>query len=1729
MSQLGRISGQLLKENLTRNGHDLAFDTDLLYLSVVDPTQPLKVVGIGINNINPSTELDVSGTTKTTDLDVTTQADLADLTVLGSTITSNTGTLNLSNNTGDQVTYQNKLVIDDIDITSNIISTNNGSVNLELRPHGSGTVDIYADTNVYGNITVTGNIRTDGTITVGDANTDNITINADVASNIIPDQTDTYTLGDVDHKWKDVWVQNIYADNIISGDITVDGVNLTTRQGNIYYVSVNGNDTNTGTHQNDTFKTIYHALSEAIDGDTVYVYPGRYEEIFPLTVPVGVTVHGVSLRSVVVFPTAATMYNDAFHMTGDATVEDFTLTGFRQDFVSNTGHAFAFEPGFKVTSRSPYVRNVTVITYGTPTVLSVSSTQTEVVAGLTRIKNIVSDIVRNVPVSPSIGNAEIQNTLLTTSDLTTAGLLEDLLDIVISIINNGADKTSLDLLTIIANSTAVSTGMLANAAAILVANTNFIKQEVYAYMVFTYPLSTIDDTLTKNNMGLILDAMEYDIIRGGNEHSVYAGLGFWTYPANDPRGYASGDAGAGANLNGALADPDSREAAMLFNGVTFITPNQESITATNGARVEWTNSFTYFADKSMYLYSSPEGFAGNGKTRVKITNTTGTWAVGNTLNYYDTDGTTVLASGVIESIDGDFYNIDSRVLGFEQIQDRAGKTVVVHGNAKLSTAVKKFGTASLALDGTGDYLSVASQPDFAFGTGDFTIEGWFYRTNAALATLIDFRPISGTTPYQQLNLSSTGVLRYAVNGATVITGSSLTLNTWVHVAVSRAGSSTKLFVNGTQSGSTYTDTNNYSVNYSLTIGATNLGVAAYAGYIDDVRITKGVARYTATFTLPTAQLTGNLSTVLLITLNGLNNSTAIADNGITLQDLRTSAGGRATIIDFADYSDFGVEVRSIGSASVYGEYGIYGDGDGVIAYLIGQNLAYIGNEKEVDNDPTTVIQANEIVELNRAKIYYQSADAKGDFRIGDLFYVNQQTGEVTFPNSTITIGTSLTFDNGVGDVTYLDATKIETGDFRISGNTVETLTQDFNIQAASNLINLQSNVTITGNLDVTGNVTIGGNITIGDQSTDTVSFVAGVNSDIVPNNPLGVPVYNLGTSSKQWLNLYSTQVTINKVQIDTNEIRSLTGNTDLTLLAAGSGNIYVPSNNVQLDQNLTVNGTTYLKDTTIVGTVTQTGAVTQTGNLTQTGSTEITGTLTVGSTAQFQDIKIDTNIITTTIGNNNLVLSAAGTGRVIVPSDDVSISQTLTITGTTSTTTINNTGTVTSGTFSTGDIRITSNNITTTIGSNNLVLEANGTGKIYVPTNDVSLGKTLTVVGNTTLADTSITGTLTQVGNTTQTGDVTQTGNYVLNGNLTVSNIAQFKDVNITNNIISTTLSNSNLQLSAAGTGRIYVPTNNVTIENNLTVVGTSTTATINNTGTVTSGTFSTGNISISGSTIQTTVGSSNLQLQAAGTGYIVLEQFDVQENEIRINTGADMVLTPNGTGIVTVNSTQSIKIPVGNTASRPGTPVAGMIRFNTTLVRYEGYDGTNWIRLDGIEDSDGNTKITAELTPGANDNTIRFYTNSTQVADLTSTRFNVSNVDVGNININNNVISTTSTNTNLVLTPNGTGSVRTGNFSFNGSTITNTVNNSITYFNQTGNGYVKINSTGGFVIPTGITEQRPALFDVGMIRYNIDPENFRVEVWDGGNWVNAGQAAGGGVTVSEAQDIGIVSAIIFG
>ena len=1066
---IGRISGPLLKANLLREGVNLAFETDLLYLDVNN-------MRIGVNTDAPTHDLQVNGTTRTIYLE-TDNLEVGDITISGNTVDSSTGILNLAGFNGAAIVYQNKLKVDFVTIDGNIISTNEPNKNLELRPDGTGTVEIYADTTVHGNIHATGNITADGNITIGDTDTDNITFNADIASDIIPDANETYDLGSTDKRWNNVYTSTLYTDSVEVTDLAVDGVQLNRRQGKIYYVATNGNDTYSGTHQNDPFASLKKALLSASSGDTVFLYPGTYTEIFPLTVPVGVSVKGESLRSVTIQPTVGTVDKDVFLLNGETTVEDLTITGYRYNGTNNTGYAFRFANNFTVTTKSPYVRNVTVISRG-----SVTS-------------------------------------------------------------------------------------------------------------------------------------------------------------AGDPYGFDSNDAGKGILLDGSVANILSKEAACLFNSVTFFTPNQECLLATNGVRVEWLNSFSYFADKGMYLYSGATGFANAGKTALRLSGDSGTFNVGNTVSYYDTDGITVLASGTIASkdADGKLY-LTGKVNGLVTADERGGKTIVAHGNAKLSTSVKKWGSASLSLDGTGDYATVQPSPDFAFGTGTWCVEAWVYNTatSGSNQIIFDFRSAAPQVVPTIYIEGGTGHLHLAVNGPIVLdTGVSLSLNTWTHIAVAKSGTSTKFFKNGTQIGATYTDTNNY-IQGPLTIGARFDGTSGFNGYLDDVRISKGTARYTTTFTAPISVLENDSYTVLLSHFDGTDTSTTFLDETVLLQDIRSSSGGTASKITLVDYSDFGVEVRAIGSATVYGNYGVEGVGLGVVAYLIGHNLAYIGVGKRSDNDTSFVIQDNEIVETGGAKIYYSSVDHKGDFRIGDLFYVNQQDGSIQFSNSNFFINSEngITFTNG-GNTTYIDGTKIETGNLRLSGNTFESITGAINVESATNEINFLNNVNITGDLDVTGNITIAGNIQVGDQTTDTVNFVAGVNSDILPSE---TDQYNLGRSDLRWANLYANESTIGLVNISQNTITTTETNTDLVLSSNG-GIVSIPNNDAEFGQDVTIDGTTTLLDTNITGTVAQTGDYTQTGNFTQTGNTDISGTLTVSGTGQFENILISGNTISTTVPGTDLVLS----------------------------------------------------------------------------------------------------------------------------------------------------------------------------------------------------------------------------------------------------------------------------------------------------------------------------------------------------------------------------------------------------------------------------------------------------------------------------------------------------------
>jgi len=183
------------------------------------------------------------------------------------------------------------------------------------------------------------------------------------------------------------------------------------------------------------------------------------------------------------------------------------------------------------------------------------------------------------------------------------------------------------------------------------------------------------------------------------------------------------------------------------------------------------------------------------------------------------------------------------------------------GNVKISTAISKFGGSSMNFDGTGDWIQVSgTNPSLAFGTGAFTVEFWFYSLAASgTQQLFDTRPAGTVSTAGYMALTYTGNLNYSTADITAISGGAVSANAWHHVALTRSSTSTRLFVDGVQVGSTYTDSQNYLIGLNRPImGADgNSPSASLNGYMQDIRITSGIARYTANFTAPTTPFSTN--------------------------------------------------------------------------------------------------------------------------------------------------------------------------------------------------------------------------------------------------------------------------------------------------------------------------------------------------------------------------------------------------------------------------------------------------------------------------------------------------------------------------------------------------------------------------------------------------------------------------------------------------------------------------------------------------------------------------------------------------------------------------------------------------------------------------------------------------------------------------------------------------------
>lgn len=183
----------------------------------------------------------------------------------------------------------------------------------------------------------------------------------------------------------------------------------------------------------------------------------------------------------------------------------------------------------------------------------------------------------------------------------------------------------------------------------------------------------------------------------------------------------------------------------------------------------------------------------------------------------------------------------------------SGKTVTANGNAQVDTAQSVFSGASLLLDGSGDYLSVGDSADWDFGTGDFTIDCRI-RHNALGSdrTIIDINGGDGAGIW--LQYQNAGNMRATIAGTTRSFATTQTTNTWYHIAITRNGTNLRCYQDGVQIGSTLTDSGNITGGtIGVLVGRRNGGSDQFNGWIDELRVVKGVAIWTgASFTVPTA-------------------------------------------------------------------------------------------------------------------------------------------------------------------------------------------------------------------------------------------------------------------------------------------------------------------------------------------------------------------------------------------------------------------------------------------------------------------------------------------------------------------------------------------------------------------------------------------------------------------------------------------------------------------------------------------------------------------------------------------------------------------------------------------------------------------------------------------------------------------------------------------------------------
>ena len=315
-------------------------------------------------------------------------------------------------------------------------------------------------------------------------------------------------------------------------------------------------------------------------------------------------------------------------------------------------------------------------------------------------------------------------------------------------------------------------------------------------------------------------------------------------------------------------------------------------------------------------------------------------------------------------------------------------SVTFTGTAQISTARSKFGGSSLLVDGDSDYINMAAHSGLDFGTGDFTVECWVYAetTSALYPSFLSSVTgwSSGASGHRYDNSGQGNKFSFHLNPSDpfLSTTNTFSHDTWYHYALTRSGNTWRMFINGVQEASTTS-----SSSYNMGLGGLRVGQASwdgangyFKGNVDDIRLTKGLARYTSSFTPPSsAHLTSAGDVNKQVLINSTADGVAIGTGGINQARISkawvefdgsgitinasynvssiTDHGNRDYTINFstamadAYYSIVG---SNIGQTSSYNWSVVTGMGTAKTASAARINVPHINDSSIYGNDANTV-------------------------------------------------------------------------------------------------------------------------------------------------------------------------------------------------------------------------------------------------------------------------------------------------------------------------------------------------------------------------------------------------------------------------------------------------------------------------------------------------------------------------------------------------------------------------------------------------------------------------------------------------------------------------------------------------------------------------------------------------------------------------------------------------------